>query len=94
MEDAALVDSPAQRCLHATVELTEELGSETMVHFSVDAVPVPVEERQDLHPAGARGVPFVATFSPRTEVRPDETIAIAVDTKRLHFFDRETGRSI
>ena len=94
MEDATLVDSPAQRCLHATVELTEELGSETMVHFGVDAVPVSVEERQDLHTAGARGVPFVATFSPRTEVRPGETIAIAVDTKRLHFFDRETGKSI
>ena len=91
MEDASLVESPSHSCLKVTVDLTEELGSQTMVHFALDAIPVSVEEAQDLHAIGPRTVSFVATFSPRTEVRIGETIAVAVDTSRLHFFDRESG---
>ena len=91
MEDASLVDAPSDRCLTATVDITEELGSQTMVHFDLNAVPVSVEERQDLRTTDASTVAFVATFSPRTEVRPGDRIAIAVDTARLHFFDLTTG---
>ena len=38
LEDAALVaDVPKERRLNGTVELTEALGSEIMVHFAIDA---------------------------------------------------------
>ena len=35
--------------------------------------------------------PFVASFSPRSRVRTGDTIEVAVDTSRLHFFDLATG---
>ena len=38
--------------------------------------------------------PFVASFSPRSRVRADDTIEVTVDTSRLHFFDLATGLSI
>ncbi len=94
LEDAALVSAPPDRCLESMVDLVEELGSQTMVHFGVNAVGVNAEERPDLAVALPSGMTFVGTFNPRTEVRAGERARIAVDTKRLHFFDLETGVSI
>ena len=36
----------------------------------------------------------VGRFSPRTEVRPGDVIEVAVETRSLHFFDRDTGMGI
>jgi multiple sugar transport system ATP-binding protein len=37
---------------------------------------------------------WVASFGPRSAVRPGDTLEVAVDTRRLHFFDPETSLSI
>jgi multiple sugar transport system ATP-binding protein len=96
---------PEDRRLRATALLTEALGSEIVVHFEVPAPPVRTEHAKELEEdsgiadltGGAletEGSRFVASFSPRSRVRPNEAIEVGVDTTRLYFFDLDTGLSI
>src|SRR5215213_1267242 len=97
-DDSSLPDD--QR-LHATVELTEALGSDLMVHFSFAGRPVLTDDvtegRDDDDPAAIAVVSaatLVARFSPRSRVRLGETVPVGVDTERLHFFDLATRLAI
>ena len=103
MEDASLAsDHPDDRRMTATVDLTEAMGSDVYVHFEVDSPPVHTEDTAEL--AADRGeeeeartettTEFVARFHPTTGARPDDRIEIAVDTRRLHFFEAENGHAI
>jgi multiple sugar transport system ATP-binding protein len=105
LEDAQLAsDTPAEHMIRGKVDLTEALGSEIMVHFSVDAPPALTEDVRELaedvgrdRPAheGATGTAtLVGRFGARSRVRVGETVEIAVDTRALHFFDPETGLGI
>ena len=103
MEDAALARDAASRArLTTTVSLTEALGSEIVVHFPVDAPRVVTEDTRALEEdAGTEDVPtsltgntWVASFSPRSRVRPGDSVEIAIDQERLHFFDPATGLAI
>jgi multiple sugar transport system ATP-binding protein len=105
MEDARLVrDAPAESRLQTTVSLTEALGSEIVVHFGVKAPKVVTEDTKELErdahtdevvlPHEEEGTPFVASFAPRSRVRPGDTIEIVVDRERMHFFDPETGLAV
>ena len=40
------------------------------------------------------GTKFVASFSPRSRVKPGDPIEVGVDTSRMYFFDLETGLAI
>jgi multiple sugar transport system ATP-binding protein len=103
MEDARLIKDgrPGSR-LRATVTLTEALGSEIVVHFDVDAPRVVTEDTRILEKhIGTVDVPgheaanrFVASFAPRSRVRPHDEIEVVVDTERLHFFDTGSGAAI
>ncbi len=104
MEDAALAEAPPDRRLRATVDIREDMGSEVYVHFGVKARPVDTAEVRDaLEPealealeaqAEHRGTPFIARVSRETQAREREPIELAVDTRRLHFFDLATGLGI
>ena len=84
--------------------MTEELGSEVHVIFTVDAPPVVTEatmaaiapEDEDFIPlVEAEGkTSFTARVDPRTKARPGSTVRLSVDPERFHFFDRETGVAI
>jgi multiple sugar transport system ATP-binding protein len=103
MEDARVArggaDDPR---LRAKVDLTEALGSEIVVHFSVDAPKVVTEDTKELMkdaqthdlPSAQNGTPFVASFAPRSRVRPGDEIEVVVDRERMHFFDPATGDAI
>ncbi len=103
-EPGARQDAPPDRRLRSTARLTEALGSEIVVHFEVPAKPVETEDTQELSAdAGAydaigtievSGTKFVASFSPRSTVRPGDAIEVGVDTSRLYFFDLESGAAI
>jgi multiple sugar transport system ATP-binding protein len=105
LEDASLAtDTPADRRLHGTVELTEALGSEVMVHFSVDAPPALTDDVKELAQdvgdertasgeADQRST-MVGRFNARSKVKEGETAEVAVDTRSLHFFDPDTGLGI
>ena len=103
MEDARLArEAPEDARLRAKVDLTEALGSEIVVHFSVAARRVVTEDTKELMrdahtedmPVVHSGTPFVASFAPRSRVRPGDEIEVVVDRERMHFFDPETGNSI
>jgi multiple sugar transport system ATP-binding protein len=108
LEDAALVpDAPPERRLKGTVELTEALGSEIMVHFAIDARQAMTEDVRELaQDVGdertvrqlAEEAPttaaLVGRFNARSRVRTGQPVEIAVDTRALHFFDPETGLGI
>jgi multiple sugar transport system ATP-binding protein len=102
LEDAALVaDAPSDRRLRGNVELREALGSELMVHFTVEGAQAPeTEETKELaRDTGAEalqteGVLFVGRFGARAKVAEGKPVEVAVDTSALHFFDPETGLGI
>jgi multiple sugar transport system ATP-binding protein len=104
LDDAAIqTDSPADRRMRGTVVLTEALGSEILVHVSIDAKAALTEELRELE-EDVDGAPsesvernstiVVCRFNPRSRVQVGETAEIAVDTRSLHFFDQETGLGI
>jgi multiple sugar transport system ATP-binding protein len=105
LEDAALAsDIPGDRRLKGKVELREALGSEIMVHFTVDAPPALTEDVRELakdagderavQEDGAQETTMVGRFGARSGVREGESAEVAVDTRALHFFDPDTGLGI
>jgi multiple sugar transport system ATP-binding protein len=109
LEDASLAPgSPPDRRLRGEVGLTEALGSEIMVHASIDATPALTEDVRELaqdvgddrvvqqveEERAAPGTTLVGRFGARSRVKAGELIEIAVDTRALHFFDAETGLGI
>jgi multiple sugar transport system ATP-binding protein len=101
LEDAALVDGGGAARVATTVDLREDMGSEIYLHFVVDARPVTtadvIETFEDVaarEQPVVHGTPFVARVSRESAAREGEKVEIAVDTRRLHFFDLETGNAI
>jgi multiple sugar transport system ATP-binding protein len=106
LEDAALEsDTPQDRRVRGRVDLREALGSEIMVHFTIEAPPAVTEDVRELArdvgdesaveaKAEASHTTVVGRFSPRTEVRQGDVIEVAVDTRSLHFFDPDSGIGI
>ena len=87
--------------------MTEALGSEVMVHFSIDAQPAVTDEVRELQKdagteemgataaqPGDTTTTMVGRFGARSKARKGEPIKVAVDTRALHFFDPETGLGI
>jgi multiple sugar transport system ATP-binding protein len=108
-EDAALEpDTPADRRITATADLTEPLGSEVLVYFSVAATGIissavtadAAEGDADLYFGGGNGdapeglTRIVARVSPRTRIAIGSKIELTVDTARLYFFDPETRNAL
>jgi multiple sugar transport system ATP-binding protein len=106
LEDAALAsDIPETRRLKGRVLLREALGSELMVHFTIDATPAVTEDVRELQrdvgaeemgPAAGfeEGAVMVGRFGARSAVRVDAEADVAVDTRTVHFFDPDTGLGI
>ena len=95
---------PEDRRLRSTALVTEALGSEIVVHFSVPASPVRTEDAKELEEDSGMaditqsveiaGTKFVASFSPRSKVKPGDPIEVGVDTSRMYFFDLDNGLAI
>ena len=89
-----------------TAGVTEGLGTETYVIFGIDAPPVEHhslagtaagaagdEDETVTALAGGKSL-WTARVSARSAVRPGQTLQLALDTSRLHFFDPASGQSI
>jgi multiple sugar transport system ATP-binding protein len=106
LEDATLEsDAPGDRRLRGKVELREALGSEIMVHFTVDAPPALTEDVRELaqdvgderaaqQEEGAGETTMVGRFGARSQVKQGDSADVVVDTRALHFFDPDTGLGI
>jgi multiple sugar transport system ATP-binding protein len=103
-EDGAIGDASWAR-MPVTVGVTEELGTEIHVIFTVDAPPVEHaalasaaehhDEEDDTVAALSGGKSlWTARVSARSAVRPGQPLELAVDTRSLHFFDPTSGESI
>jgi len=103
-EDASLSDGKFAR-LPVTADVTEELGSEIHVIFTIDAPPVEqaasaqaaaVDEKAEdvaIPLAGGKSQ-WTARVSARSGVRAQQPIELGVDTGNLQFFDPATGAAI
>jgi multiple sugar transport system ATP-binding protein len=107
LDDSARRNGDGGR-LRGVVSAVEALGPEQLAHVEVEAKPVLVddvveglvdmEEAEDLAEImtdtdGARAM-VVARLDASASVRPDEAVELAVDLRKLHFFDLETGETI
>jgi multiple sugar transport system ATP-binding protein len=101
-EDASLADSGWAR-MPVTAGVTEDLGSEIHVLFTVDAPQVQhsgitdatsgSDEDEAIPLDGGRSL-WTARVAARSKVRTGQPIELAVDTSNLQFFDPESGLSI
>jgi multiple sugar transport system ATP-binding protein len=95
---------PEDRRLDIVVDIREDMGSEIYLHFAVDAAPVTAEAVKEVVGGEAlaaadeqthhHGSPFVARVQRGSPAREREEARLAVDTRRLHFFDLESGDGI
>ena len=81
--------------LVGNVDLVEALGSELVVHFTIDAPRVqPEGATTDDEDATAKAGEGVARVDPATKVKVGERITFAVNTEGMQFFDMETDKAI
>jgi multiple sugar transport system ATP-binding protein len=95
LKDPAVTPVRAGCVLHGTVRLRESLGTETILHLSVDAsgaggTTVGLAEEASL----SHETRVIACVDPATRVREAETVGLALDPDTLHFFDPKTERVI
>jgi multiple sugar transport system ATP-binding protein len=105
MEDAAVASgAPADQRLAVTVDIKEDMGSEAYLHFAIDAPQLEAEELKEVAGEEAlaaaeelthhHGSPFIARVERSSTAREGDRAELAVDTRRLHFFDLDTGAGI
>ena len=94
--------------LRGRVRVIEALGPEQLAYVDIEARPVLVEDvlegivdmeaAEDLAEikGGAEGThaTVVARLDASARVHPDDAIELAVDLRRLHFFDLDSGSAI
>jgi multiple sugar transport system ATP-binding protein len=104
LEDSELdPEAPPDRRLKGRLQLREALGSEVMAHVEIDARPAVTEdvrelaaemEAPDTRDAEKGRTTVVGRFGPRSTVREGNDVEVAVDTRGLHFFDRDESLGI
>jgi multiple sugar transport system ATP-binding protein len=107
LEDAALVpDAPGDRRVRGVAAVREALGSDALVHFSVDGsrglgshvreLAHDVEDPAELEELDRdeRQVTFIGRFHPQSRVRSGEPVEVAIEPGGLMLFDPETGERI
>ena len=77
--------------LPATVEITEQLGSETLVYFRVEGVSAVLTSGDS---EAALGGAFVARLDPRTRPQTGDRLQLALDLERAQFFEPAGGQSL
>jgi multiple sugar transport system ATP-binding protein len=80
--------------IEGDVDLVEALGSELLVHFSIDANKVTAEGVQEEEEQMAARGAGVARVDPRAPIKPGERARFAVDVDRAQFFDPNSGAAI
>ena len=108
LEDATVESgAPQERRLRANVKTIEALGAELIAHLEVTGRPVLTDEvkevaadlddtaiadlEAEVHDAK---LPLVGRFDVASRARADQSIEVVVDTRRVHFFDIDTGAAI
>jgi multiple sugar transport system ATP-binding protein len=109
-EDSTMVHEAGWPTMKVDIDVTEELGSEVLLLFTVPAPPVlhdvmiakfdksAIEDAAAVAGAdatvGEGRSAWTARVNPRTRAKPGRSIELAVDTRSLHFFDIDSGLAI
>jgi len=89
--DPRLVPSDTTRnSFPVTVELMEQLGSETLLYFRADGIEAEQSSEGEVELGGA----LVARLDPRTQASPGERLVLGIDAERAHLFDPATGNAL
>jgi multiple sugar transport system ATP-binding protein len=106
-EDAALVAGANGSIVQLPVADHEDMGSELLLYFELEASPVLTQDMQSLaaeqgeevlrsleQQARNRRARIAARVGARSQARSGETAAVHVDMRNAHFFDLGTGDAI
>ena len=101
LEAASIVGPDPERTLQAQVEVTEMLGADTYIHFTINRAPVVTPDIEELLADSGRDASslgdttnFIARVSPDIRVKHGDMVELVVDTAKAHFFDPATGERI
>jgi multiple sugar transport system ATP-binding protein len=108
LEDAAVqTGAPSERRLRATVRTIEALGSELIAHLELNGRPLLNDEVKEVAAdlddtmlaeleaeANDAKLPLVGRFDVASRAKSDQSIEVVVDTRRIHYFDTDTGLAI
>ena len=96
----AVADAVPGSTIEADVDLVEALGNELQVHFTIDARKVVAggaseePDQAQVSEVVVESGEGVARVDPRTAVKPGQKTVFEVDTRRMQFFDAESGLAI
>jgi multiple sugar transport system ATP-binding protein len=103
LEDASLVSDEARDAgatFNAHIDLVESLGAEKYAYFSVEESQVESEELRELAEdtgsaeLGDTEGQVVARLEAASDVERGADAELWLDSRKIHFFDLETGRSL
>ena len=105
LNDSALTGNGLQPRVRGQAELRESLGSEVLVHFSVQARAAVSDEVRELAAdvgddrrikqlGSLERTTLVGGLGPQTRIQKGHTIEVAIDEGALHFFDASAGAVI
>jgi multiple sugar transport system ATP-binding protein len=101
LEAASVAGHDPERTITAIVDVSEMLGADTYVHFTIDRAPVITPDIEELLADTGREASdlgdktnFVARISPDVKAGPGDRVDLVVDTAKLHFFDPSSGERI
>jgi len=100
-EDARIGGVVPGRTIRVTTDVNELLGSESYVHFELDAKPVITPDIEELlADSGTDAASLGSTTRCTARVNPDvpvpdgSEVDLVIDTAKLHFFDIDSGDKI
>jgi multiple sugar transport system ATP-binding protein len=101
LEDHGVWQNAALPTIEVKADVTEELGSELNVIFTIDAPPVQTDaivaassdEGEDLLMLEG-GCQFCARVDARSKAKPGSSVTLSTDPARFHFFDPASGAAI
>ncbi len=98
LEAASVAGQQPDRSMKVNVEVTEMLGADTYIHFTVNHKPVVTPDIEEILADSDQTVEslgdktnFVARVSPDVPINHGDSIELVVDTDKLLFFDPSTG---
>lgn len=77
-DEAVFLESMTDSIVEASIEVVEMLGAETFLYMLVDGATSTVTAR----------------VNPRTKAKAGDIIKVAIDTNKIHMFDKETEKTI
>ena len=106
ISDEELTPGPPGSQIELDAELVEAMGSDVLVHVTIDTPQVLTDDARELAAdvgtdvevlesnVRARRSPMIARLSPRTSARKGQRVRLTVATARLHAFDPDDGSAI